>query len=77
MHPLVYERLKKEKRLLNYVRENPSWYRYLSRDPEQIKQLEEIVKEVSRSEIPNKIEKFHKNMNMLKFIFQAMQEGKQ
>lgn len=52
------------------------WYRLLSRNPENIKQLETKVKEVNRRELPNRIEKIHKNMNMLKFIFETMKEEK-
>ena len=47
-----------------FIRNNPMWYRYLSRNPESVIQLEQEVKHFYGKTFPQKIERFQSNLNM-------------
>ena len=44
MNEEVYLYLKSQPKLINFVRNNPVWYRYLTREPNRINELEQASK---------------------------------
>lgn len=55
-----------------FIRNNPIWYRYLSRDPNSIAQLEKEVKEYYGKTFPQKIERFQSNLNMAMMLLEMV-----
>lgn len=55
-----------------FVRNNPLWYRYLSRNPQSILQLEEQVKYYFGKTFPQKIDRFQSNLNMAMMLFNVV-----
>lgn len=49
-----------------FMRENPKWYRILSRDPTQIKNFFEEYKLIRRKRVVDKIEDFSMMVNLAK-----------
>jgi len=60
----VYTYLQKNKELIEFLREQPIWYRKLSRDPSQIENLEIAVLHYYQKTIPHQIEKFSNGVQM-------------
>ena len=60
----VYTYLQKNKELIEFLREQPIWYRKLSRDPSQIENLEIAVLHYHQKTIPHQIEKFSNGVQM-------------
>ncbi|MFS8629872.1 MAG: YlbE-like family protein [Bacillales bacterium] len=61
--------------LRQYLRENPQWYRKLSRDPARLQQFEICAMHYFKRTIPDQIEKFSNGVqmaSMLLGLFQAM-----
>ncbi|OIJ17720.1 hypothetical protein BKP45_19310 [Anaerobacillus alkalidiazotrophicus] len=56
--------------LKQYVRIHPVWYRYLSRDPQALLQLESEVKQFYGRTFPQKLERFHSNLNMAMMLLE-------
>lgn len=52
-----------------FVRNNPQWYRYLSRNPQSIPELEEQVKYYYGKTFPQKLDRFQANLNMAMMLF--------
>lgn len=52
-----------------FVRSNPEWYRYLSRNPQSIIRLEEQVKYYYGKTLPQKLDRFQENINMAMMLF--------
>ncbi len=47
-----------------FIRHNPMWYRYLSRDPQLLTQLENEIKVYQGKTFPQKLDRFQSNLNM-------------
>lgn len=60
----VYTYLQKNKVLIEFLREQPVWYRKLSRDPSQIENLEIAALHYYQKTIPHQIEKFSNGVQM-------------
>jgi hypothetical protein len=60
----VYTYLQKNKELIEFLREQPIWYRKLSRDPSQIENLEIAALHYYQKTIPHQIEKFSNGVQM-------------
>jgi hypothetical protein len=60
----VYTYLQKNKELIEFLREQPIWYRKLSRDPSQIEKLEIAALHYYQKTIPHQIEKFSNGVQM-------------
>ncbi|WNF35580.1 YlbE-like family protein [Bacillaceae bacterium IKA-2] len=58
-----------------FVRNNPQWYRYLSRNPQSISELDEQVKYYYGKTFPQKLDRFQSNLNMAMMLFN-MARGK-
>lgn len=55
-----------------FVRNNPQWYRYLSRNPQSVLQLEEQVKYYYGKTFPQKLDRFQDNLNMAMMLFNVV-----
>lgn len=64
MRKEMQEYLKQRQDLKQFIRHNPIWYRYLSRDPQSLSQLENEVKVYNGMTIPQKLDRFQSNLNM-------------
>lgn len=63
------------KQLQNFIREQPIWYRKLSRNPQEIQTLEVAALNYYKNTIPHKVEKFSNGVQMASMMmgmFQAM-----
>lgn len=60
-----------------FIREQPRWYRTLSRDPNQVAAFEAAAKEYYEQTLPQKVEKIANSLEMAALMFnmfQGMQE---
>ncbi|MFN7250969.1 MAG: YlbE-like family protein [Anaerobacillus sp.] len=64
MRKEIHEYMKQRPDLKQFIRHNPIWYRYLSRDPHSLSQLENEVKVYTGKTIPQKLDRFQSNLNM-------------
>ena len=60
----VHTYLQKNRELIEFLREQPIWYRKLSRDPSQIENLEIAALHYYQKTIPHQIEKFSNGVQM-------------
>lgn len=58
--------------LKQFIRNNPIWYRYLSRNPESVVQLEHEAKQFYGKTFPQKIERFQSNLNMAMMLLDML-----
>lgn len=63
-----YHYLKSEPALLKFVRHNPVWYRYLSRDPNRIVEIEKEAKKYYGKTWPQQFEKASNHFSMMKML---------
>lgn len=67
--------ISQKKELQRFIREQPHWYRSLSRNPTQIESLEISSLHYYKNTIPHKVEKFTNGVqmaSMMMSMFQAM-----
>lgn len=76
MQPSVYNYLKNHPEIANFVRKNPNWYRYLTRDPSQVDTLHKVAKEYDGNTIPKRIHSFTSNIQMMKMMFHLLSSMK-
>ncbi|MCT8139052.1 YlbE-like family protein [Anaerobacillus sp. CMMVII] len=55
-----------------FVRHNPLWYRYLSRDPQSLSKLENEVKVYYGKTFPQKLDRFQSNLNMAMMLLEMV-----
>lgn len=53
-----------------FVRNNPVWYRYLSRNPQSVRELEEEVKQFYGRTFPQKLDRFQSNLSMAMMLLE-------
>ena len=73
----VYTYLQKNRELIEFLREQPIWYRKLSRDPSQIENLKIAALHYYQKTIPHQIEKFSSGVQMASMMvsmFKIMNE---
>ncbi|MBM7598708.1 hypothetical protein JOC34_001065 [Virgibacillus halotolerans] len=56
--------------IAKFIRYNPVWYRYLSRDPNRINELEKEAKKFYGKTFPQKVEKLNNQMQMVSMLIQ-------
>jgi hypothetical protein len=66
----ILEFLESKKNLRQFIRENPIWYRRLTRNPTDKHSIELAAKDFYKQTIPHKVEKFS---NSLEFASMMMQ----
>jgi hypothetical protein len=64
MRKEMQEYMKQRPDLKQFIRHNPIWYRYLSRDPQSLSKLENEVKVYNGQTIPQRLDRFQSNLNM-------------
>lgn len=70
MQPKVYQFLQTRPELLQFIRLNPEWYRKLMRDPDQLNALECNAKVFYGRTVPQRIEKFGDQLQMVSMLIQ-------
>ncbi|MCM3568782.1 YlbE-like family protein [Neobacillus mesonae] len=77
MRKEVLEYLERQKDLKQFVREQPLWYRKLSRNPYDLQALEIASLHYYKKTIPDQVEKFTNGVQMASMMysmFQAMKD---
>ncbi|WP_010282736.1 YlbE-like family protein [Bacillus timonensis] len=77
MRQETYEYLKTKKHLHTFVRQNPIWYRKLSRHPRAFQILENEAKVYYKQTIPHKVQKLNQSLEMASFMLQMYQGMRQ
>ncbi|OLS41984.1 YlbE-like family protein [Bacillus sp. MRMR6] len=73
----VLDYLNRQTELKKFIREQPIWYRKLSRNPYDLQKLEIESLHYYKKTIPHQIEKFSNNVqmaSMMFYMFQSMKE---
>lgn len=65
-------KIKNNPNLYHYLRENSWWYKELNRHPEALKDLEYEMKSYYKLNITDRIDKFSKNIEMLKTLMDIL-----
>ncbi|MBS4189098.1 YlbE-like family protein [Bacillus sp. FJAT-49705] len=71
----IIDYLERNQELQSFIREQPQWYRRLSRNPYDLQALEVTSLNYYRKTIPHKVEKFTNGVQMatmMMSMFQAM-----
>lgn len=61
---LTYYKLQQRPDLLSFLRYNPEWYRYLTRNPDQLVQMEKEAKIFHGKTLTQRIEKFNDHLEL-------------
>lgn len=72
MHPSLYNYLRQNGDLLTFIRNNPIWYRYLTRDDIDLKKLNDAAKKWQGKTIPQRTEKIIRQAKMLHLLYELM-----
>lgn len=59
--------------LLTFVRENPFWYRILTRNPEKVYEIEEEAKIFYGRTFPQRIDRFKEQLDLVHMLFSLFQ----
>lgn len=70
MQESVYQYLHQNPKIANFVRYNPMWYRYLSRDPIRVNELEREAKKFYGKTFPQQVEKIGNQVQMANMLIQ-------
>lgn len=54
--------------LKTFIRHNPEWYRYLSRDPSIIVNIEKAAKQFYGKTFTQRLEKFHEQIHLVEMF---------
>lgn len=76
MQRSIYQYLQTRSDLKHFVRMNPIWYRRLTRNPDEINQLEEEAKYFYGKTTSQRIEKFTGQVQMVSMLMQMAQSMK-
>jgi len=70
MQSFCYQYLQENPDLLQFVRYNPIWYRYLTRDPNRLSELEREAKHYYGKTFSKRLEKFNNQVQMASMLMQ-------
>ncbi|GIO26042.1 hypothetical protein J43TS3_06530 [Ornithinibacillus bavariensis] len=70
MQKEVYYYVKSSQELLHFIRHNPEWYRYLTRDPSRISECELEAKRFYGRTFSQRLEKVNQNVQMVGVLLQ-------
>lgn len=76
MHARSYEYLQEHPELANFVRYNPRWYRYLSRGPDHIIEMEKEAKKFYGRTWSQRLEKMNNRMQMIGMLMKFAEDMK-
>nr|WP_010649516.1 YlbE-like family protein [Oceanobacillus massiliensis] len=71
MDPMVTNYLKQNPNLAEFVRYNPVWYRYLSRDPGRMREIEKEAKVFYGKTLPQRIKNINEQVQMINMLSQV------
>ncbi|WP_077617705.1 YlbE-like family protein [Bacillus sinesaloumensis] len=77
MRKETYDYIKRQKKLRSFIRENPIWYRKLSRNPAEYNSLESEAKIYFKQTVPHKVQKLNQSLEMASFMLQMYQGMRQ
>jgi len=66
----TYHYLTNNPSLLKFVRYNPVWYRYLSRDPGKVKEIEKEARKFYGKTFPQRMERLNNQVQMMGMLMQ-------
>ncbi len=72
----VLEYINQQKELKKFIREQPLWYRKLSRNPNDLQKLEIESLHYYKKTIPHQVEKLTNNVQMASMMFYMLQSMK-
>lgn len=72
----VIDYLERQKDLKQFVREQPLWYRKLTRNPEDLQSLEIASLHYYKKTIPDQVEKFSNSIQMASMMYNMFQAMK-
>lgn len=72
----VFEYLEQQNELKRFVREQPLWYRKLSRNPYDLQALEVASLHYYKKTIPHQVEKFSNGVQMASMMYSMFQSMK-
>ncbi|MFP3723802.1 YlbE-like family protein [Priestia filamentosa] len=78
MRQEVYEYIQAKDKLRDFIRQQPMWYRKLTRNPHVLNDFELASLNYYKQTIPHKVEKFYNSVemaNMMLAMFQATRSG--
>lgn len=70
MEPETYHMLQNREGTWQFIRQHPMWYRYLTRDPNSVTELEAQEKKYYGRTLPQRLEKTQQNMQLVKLLMQ-------
>ena len=68
----VQLKLNADPRLKRFVRENPNWYKYLNRNPDNFKLFSDNMKEKYKLKTSDKISKTMENLSMIQAFLDVL-----
>jgi len=77
MRKNVQEFIKSKAILRNYLREQPRWYRTLTRNPQDLQRFEFAALQYYHQTIPDKIEKITNSIELASLMVYMLQSAKQ
>lgn len=69
----VFDLIENNKQLQKFIRENPIWYRKLTRNPYATNEIQVASKEYFQQTLPHKIQKFNQSLQFASFMLQMYQ----
>ncbi|WP_058307002.1 YlbE-like family protein [Gracilibacillus massiliensis] len=70
MEPETYRLIQQREDLWRFIRNNPEWYRYLTREPDRISELELKSKQYFGKTLPQRLEKTQQNIQMIRLLME-------
>ncbi|KGP92034.1 hypothetical protein N780_00080 [Pontibacillus chungwhensis BH030062] len=77
MQPGVYQYLNNRPDLINFIRQNPKWYRKITRDPGVLPNMEEEAKYFFGKTTSQKMERMTNQLQMVQMLMQMAQAMKE
>jgi hypothetical protein len=77
MRKEIQEQIRSNKELQQFIREQPQWFRKLSRNPTDLESLEMEMMNYYQKTIPHKVQQFSNSIQMASMMigmFQAMRQ---
>ncbi|WP_158735489.1 YlbE-like family protein [Alteribacillus sp. YIM 98480] len=72
MHPQTYSLIQTKPEYKEFLRFHPQWYRTLNKHPEKIEEFISASKVYHGQTIPQRLERFQKNMDMVLMILKLL-----
>lgn len=73
MRTEVIQYIRSKPNLHQFIREEPKWYRILSRNPHEIKRMEYEAKKYYKQTIPDRMEQFVNGIQMAQMMMSMFQ----